>query len=339
MQMSRLLILGPDLKNGAVGGVTLPFSEFCRYAENDSSSAVQCVEIRPSVSGLFALLKAIFFNESTHVILHATWRAVWSVGALLALTKLIRRKKLVLRKFAGDFDLRYARLPKWKKRLLRAIMKAFDLLYFETEYLVKWGRSQGFSTDWWPNGRIPADGLEISLQSAFPGNLRLIYLGRVCKAKGVTRLAGFSTSSDAAITVDVYGPIEPSEAVELQEYFEANRSWINYCGQLERHQISERLREYDALVLPTSWQSEGYPGVIIEAAMVGVPSLTSHSRGPCELLELLGCGVPVDFDNVDVAAALTEYTSERRLEFQAKARELLSSDTVHSQVMARILAL
>jgi glycosyltransferase involved in cell wall biosynthesis len=101
-------------------------------------------------------------------------------------------------------------------------------------------------------------------------NHKLAYFGRISKSKGLLELISIDKDLPHGISIDVYGPLEDLGLA----YFE-NLLNINYCGSLKPEEVEKELKLYSAIVLPTSFNGEGHPGIIIESLMQGKPVLVS----------------------------------------------------------------
>jgi len=73
--------------------------------------------------------------------------------------------------------------------------------------------------------------------------------------------------------IDVYGPI--LENIEV----------LNYKGVLFGDEVIKKLQEYDVLVLPTFWETEGYPGIILEAFSLSKPVISTNFRAIPEFVD------------------------------------------------------
>ena len=58
-----------------------------------------------------------------------------------------------------------------------------------------------------------------------------------------------------------------------------------YCGAVSPGDVPEIIRQHDLLLLPTYWESEGYPGVILEAMQCGRPVIATRWAGIPEVVE------------------------------------------------------
>ena len=60
---------------------------------------------------------------------------------------------------------------------------------------------------------------------------------------------------------------------------------VGYKGILTHEQVSAKLISYDALILPTFYEGEGYPGVILEAYSHGLPVIATRWRSIPEIVD------------------------------------------------------
>lgn len=299
-----ILLIGPASQAdvGRIGGITIPFEEFtswCKAQAQDTGVRVLVapltgrgpVEIfRSYIRGIAMLLTP----GCTQVVsLHATWRALALFSIPLTIAAVILRKRIIIRKFAGNFDDYYRRASAPLRALMRASLMSSYIVYFETLYLTDWARSAGFRAAWWPNSRFIPNVTDFA-PCQQRDRIRLLFVGSVTIEKGLQVLVRVAYDHPD-IDVIVHGPATQAAALEiLQGTTPPN---FQFKGPLARETVYQELAGADALLLPTNWPSEGYPGVILEAACVGTPSITSRSRGPVELVRQLGAGWSIDFDD------------------------------------------
>jgi glycosyltransferase involved in cell wall biosynthesis len=106
------------------------------------------------------------------------------------------------------------------------------------------------------------------------------YIGHVKPAKGIRELIDASKMLTATtMTVDVYGPLQ--EGIS-ESWFDG--SPVKYCGLLAKEDVIRTLGNYDALVLPSYWEGEGHPGVILEAYCAGIPVIATRWGGIPEIV-------------------------------------------------------
>ena len=74
-----------------------------------------------------------------------------------------------------------------------------------------------------------------------------------------------------------YGPIEPSYEKEFQKKLQMTAN-AKFGGFLNLHDTRgyDILADYDVMLFPTFWSGEGFPGIIIDAYISGLPVIASN---------------------------------------------------------------
>ena len=85
-------------------------------------------------------------------------------------------------------------------------------------------------------------------------------------------------------TLDVYGPLEDSYKEEFNKLCADYESCVSYKGMADSAKSVEVLKDYFALLFPTRWKGEGFPGTILDAFASGVPVIASDWNANKELL-------------------------------------------------------
>lgn len=335
-----LLVIGPSMNRDGSrrGGVTLPFEEFCAWiGKDENSEGIEITFARLVGQNTFALFMShcaavramLHAKRADAILLHLTWRSLMFLLPWLVCFSIVLRKKIILRKFAGDFDERFRRAVLPVRGVLHVLLLSVSICYFETNYLVSWARQRGYPARWWPNSRRTKPAVLRNFEADVTENpLRLIFVGTVSRAKGVDRLIHLSRFFNEEIIIDVVGPAENSETEgRLVRALGPN---LYYKGALDPSEVAVLIGESAALILPSTWEGEGYPGVIIEAAMLGVPAIASPMRGPAELIGHLGAGCILaqgsDAEFQSCLKAIREFhRSDGAKALRAKARRFDSS--------------
>lgn len=110
---------------------------------------------------------------------------------------------------------------------------------------------------------------------------KFVFMSRIYPDKGVKEIVkavdvlngrGYSDR----FVVDFYGLIEPMFEPEFNLLVTSYQN-ITYNGFLNLQSISgyEQLSKYDMMLFPTYWDGEGFPGVVLDANMAGVPIIAS----------------------------------------------------------------
>jgi len=185
-------------------------------------------------------------------------------------------KRIILRKFGGDLIDTYKCSSGFGKALIRTVFNS-DLVLLETKAQVEYFKTQFVNANikWYPNSRPLKFELE-TRKSDFMS--RVVFVGHVKPSKGVREIV--QAANNLELHLDIFGPI--SGGITEADFFGIN---VEYKGVLEAEDVCSILSNYDALVLPTYYEGEGYPGVILEAYSVGLPVISTHWKDIAELVE------------------------------------------------------
>ncbi len=211
--------------------------------------------------------------------------AITLVPMLLFLAKLFR-KPFYLKPVAAGLDLFIKSRKKILRNYLLFVLRATNGILTQTKLLKEDLNKLGCTNAHYLPGCRPLPAITLVPKQPSSG-LRLIYLAHIIKPKGplilLDALKIVSKLDDVHVTCDFYGPIHD----EIQyEFLEGLKSVPNarYCGVAEVGTGSQLIAQYDALVLPSYYDTEGHPGVLIEAMHAGVPAISTLVRTFPELI-------------------------------------------------------
>lgn len=160
-----------------------------------------------------------------------------------------------------------------------AALKTCDYVYVETDALREELSSFGIeSARCLPNPRRPS--VHRWRGAEEKGKARFAFISTLKPSKGVFEILDACeklSHEEGNVQVDFYGPIRESRA-QIMRRIEALGN-AAYRGVLEPDAVTETMSAYDALVLPSYYEGEGLPGAIVEASLVGLPSITSTFPG------------------------------------------------------------
>lgn len=203
-------------------------------------------------------------------------------------------------------------LPLRKRNRIVSSLRTIDRVIVETGEVRDGLRELGITnTLSLPNPRVIAwDDLPDVNRSSERDSLKLLYFSRVVAEKGVFVLADAvrrARDGGAAVELDIYGPVAEKDRDTLQDV--VTSQGVQYCGVFEEDAV-ELMTEYDILGLPTWFEGEGHPGVIVEAMMAGVPVLSTYHKAIPELIADGENGFLVDPKNPkQVTSILSDYAS------------------------------
>lgn len=118
---------------------------------------------------------------------------------------------------------------------------------------------------------------EIEYEPLLNNKLKCVFFSQVTREKGVDLVI------DAArqlpnISFDIYGD------GDLQLFADSEN--ISYKGLYEVHgnNVYSLLNQYDILLFPTRWKSEGVPGVLVESKISGITAIVSNVAYNSEII-------------------------------------------------------
>lgn len=286
-----LLVLGPLPNEGDfLGGTKVSFSALVAWMEEHGSFTLRIVDTGRSLKGAGSLKRLALNFDSAFRILRQMWKACPSSDLVMAnlssygvfrlgpwvwcVTKL-RRRRLVLRIFGGDFDLAHERMPWLMKMLAKATILRSDLILFQTQVLV--ARFGGSHVEWFPTTRSSVAHRMVPVRRRCR---RLLYISRLSREKGIDEVLQCADGLDGDTEIVVYG--EPDAGFDM-ERLRANAK-VNYQGSVSPSEVRDVLAGGDLLLFPSVYKGEGYPGIIIEAFMEGVPVIATRWRALPELV-------------------------------------------------------
>lgn len=306
----KTLVLGP--LPPPFSGTTVSFQELVRdlgmadgidvvsilNTEADKSSGV----FKKAGRALKLGIRTVLAVTRTEVVLfNASARRAVFFGAFLAVVARVFRRPLVIRVFGGGLFDEYqqgGRLFRWCAHQVFGASKVL----LQTHSLVDLFGKVFPAGDivWFPTSRNHGQHLNEKVEpKAMDTPVRFIYATEVRDQKGIdTLLKVFGTIDRDHANLDVYGALFKPYFSQSSDGFSGWPASVKYQGSIDSDSLRAVLPSYDCLLLPTRCESEGYPGIIIEAFGAGVPVITSRMGSIPEIADE-SCGMVLDPLNVD----------------------------------------
>ena len=119
---------------------------------------------------------------------------------------------------------------------------------------------------------------------------RFCTFSRVMEEKGITdaveAIAKYNHEhAENKAVLDIYGPVESKYQETLDRLISEHRDCARYCGVAKSDGSVEVLSQYYALLFPTRWPGEGFPGTMIDAFASGIPVIATDWNANGELIE------------------------------------------------------
>ena len=183
---------------------------------------------------------------------------------------------------------------------LASWLRKLDHIYPETLEMRAGLEKAGFSNiSLLPNFKdlMPLSEAQLMLEHKEP--YRFCTFSRVMKEKGIADAAAAVQSVNAKFgrtvcTLDIYGLVDPDQKVWFEELSAAFPPEIRYRGVVPFDKSVETLKDYFALLFPTTYTKEGIPGTIIDAYAAGLPVIASRWVGFQDMIDdgSTGIGYP-----------------------------------------------
>jgi len=304
--LPRILVVGP--LPPPFNGTGVSFQLFCneaqRYLEAHHlkiiDSSPRKLKEKSSITSLSNYMQSLRIimpfcqkvKTVDQVILFGSNGFLLMIIPILLMIAKIARKPCYIRAFGGSLDRYSDELRPAFRWLLLFTLRHADGLIVQTERLYNHFRILIGSGVHLVPGYRSSTGLEShGLAKPLSGSrdkLRLVFVGIVKAEKGIfvllESLRQLRLSGNKSIHCDIFGHISESSATRFKAELVQTRN-ATYEGVLSPETVIPTLRNYDALILPTFYQGEGHPGVLIEAMMARIPVITTKFRSIPELVE------------------------------------------------------
>jgi|SRR5690554_5358805 len=130
--------------------------------------------------------------------------------------------------------------------------------------------------------------------------IKLVFMARVHPLKGINtvfKLAEELVKNNIVnVELDVYGPVFPDYDADFKLYLNKT-NLVRYMGVLQPDDIYNTLVNYDLMLFPTQFFTEGFPGSILDSYIANVPVIATNWKYAHEFIENEKSGLIVDFGN------------------------------------------
>lgn len=339
---NKLLLIGPLPKVGqskTYGGATVLFKTLHDFLSSEGIPFQLIItnkytgRIGKLLNLIIPYLKVMWFAPSNDIIFCnlSSNGAKYLAPFCYCVSKLFG-KKFVFRVFGGWIvDLLNGQGI--SSAILRYIVKSADIMIMESQYLIKQCQSFRKEIYWLPNSRKPDKSV-----TDFTANFtkRFVFISQVKESKGIDLIitAGASLIKQG-YTLDIYGPI-------ADEKYNNIHSSGQYKGALTERDVLQTLKNYDVLILPTYYEGEGYPGIIIEAYAAGKPVISTDWKAIPEIVEDKITGiliVPKSYESFE--AAVLAFNVENYPIYSKNAHfkfNEFDSDKIHNNLIQHIIS-
>lgn len=289
-QVIRILMIGPLPVLG--GGASVLFNQLVKELDEKPNVSLIVVDTgRKRGNSIFqhiilliiTSLKLIRNILNIDVVsFHSSPRGAIYFGPIVYFITRIIKKPLIFRGFGGVFDVKYENGSFITRKSIEKLLKSEKVL-LETKALMNYFRQKFPKANlvWYPNSRCAFKDKE-TVKERHSSEFKFIFLGHIKPSKGIYEIVQAANMiAEYTFTVDIYGPLMDG----IKENVFHQNSKITYRGAVNPENILQTLSKYDVLLMPTYYEGEGYPGVILEAYMTGIPVIASNWHAIPEIVE------------------------------------------------------
>lgn len=184
----------------------------------------------------------------------------------------------------GSLDSYVEKFPKFKKYLTM-----FQVNWVETNSMKKKLSRQGINNcEVIPNfKRLKITDFENKI---FQEPYQFCCFSRVMKEKGIETAIEAIEAINAEkgkiiCELDIFGCIDKEYKETFSNLMKRVSSAVRYKGMVNYNQSVETIKDYYALLFPTYWAGEGFPGTIIDAFSAGLPVIGTDWNCNGEIIE------------------------------------------------------
>jgi glycosyltransferase involved in cell wall biosynthesis len=242
---------------------------------------------------------------------------------LLPITVMFQ-KKLFIKPIGGDMDTYLQLLPRGIRFLFKRILCSIDGILAQTRLLQNRLRSMGLKNVFYLPGFRTLQGGASRGEFPVGERFRIIFLGHIIREKGplvlLQAMQYLQDLGNTNIFCDFYGPIHHNTRKEFLHRLHKIRN-AKYCGCDGDGSGSRLIAKYHCLVLPTFFECEGHPGVIIEAMHAGIPVISTDHLAIPELVSHRKNGLLVPPNDVISLSSAIEEMASNTAETERMGRE------------------
>ena len=134
--------------------------------------------------------------------------------------------------------------------------------------------------------------------------IQFVFLSRIIPLKGcrviIEAAKRLNIDYEDKYSISFFGPFEESYEQEFTTSTQELAN-VNYCGFLDfsKKESYDKLASFDVMLFPTFWPGEGFPGIIIDAFISGLPVLATDWSINSELIKENETGWLIEPESVD----------------------------------------
>lgn len=307
----KVCIIGPSADSSYLGGVATHIRNLKSLSCFTDAVVIDLGSVHSNVRvGIFKIAKSIaglrkkiLAGAFSHVLVNASIYPTSLLKLLGILASLPHREEIEIHVFfhGGRFTYLNPKIASVLNRVLRPLLMKAKKFHFLSRVQMDGFRKlfDGYE-NWLFANYSPADEICENSRALTDDGLKLLFVGRVVKEKGVFELVSAIeeiSKDEPSIKLTVVGD-GPALADLAKRSETLPAGLFHFMGHLSGPELEGVYRNADALMLP-SYYHEGFPYTVIEAMHAGLP-IISTNEGALETLVRDGVtGLKVQPQDVD----------------------------------------
>lgn len=278
--MNSIVVIGNYGKYKKLNGQTMRTRTIYDSLERKYNKKYKVERIDTANRNIFLYFKTAFkIIKAKRVVILPANRAL---KPLLILIKILGASKKTVHIAIGGWLDNYINKPRWIK-----IENSFIAVLVQIETLKKSLEKIGLkNVIYFPNYRENTNE-KIEIKEKKDSYNKFVFYGRIIHEKGIIEAIeaiDIVNKEGIKYSLDIYGPLEKD--FEEEFLIKVNNSKnIKYHGILKPEDSIIELNKYDAMLFPTYYKGEGFPGSILESFMAGVPIIASNWKYNTQIIE------------------------------------------------------
>jgi len=189
-------------------------------------------------------------------------------------------------------------------------LKGFNGIYVETHTMIQALNALGLNNVFYmPNFKPLRVLLESELIYPQEKHYKLCTFSRVMREKGIEDAIEAvkkinSELNETVYTLDIYGQIDQGYEERFKQLQKEFPNFISYKGLVDFDKSTEVLKNYFALLFPTFYEGEGFPGTVLDAFSSGIPVIATNWKYNSEVIRHGEVGYIHECDSENLALML-----------------------------------
>ncbi|MEB6481019.1 glycosyltransferase [Acinetobacter vivianii] len=294
----KVLVLGYfGYVTNQIDGQTIKTRDIYNLLEENCKDEVEFFDTQLFKKSKISLLKMFFMIFKSDVLFylpaHNNLKYLFPLIYIVSKLGRVRVNYLVVGGWLFDFLK--------KKPVHRYMLSKLSGIYTETENLFNNLKSYNFNNVYkLHNFRISAPN-NLVVKTEVSERLKLVFMARVHPMKGIGvifKLSEEIKKRNLKADIDIYGPIFNDYSDEF--FSNVDLTSVRYLGVLDPLDIYGKLNEYDLMLFPTKYYTEGFPGTILDSYIAGIPVVVTNWLNAHEFVDDEKTGCVVEFNNEEL---------------------------------------